>query len=78
VCGVRVLGHLFAARRRLHVTEGREARKPKDPTRDALSFIKGMFDNSPCPNDAAYYRLRPIDQSPVRNASEASQAEPAG
>jgi hypothetical protein len=31
------------------------ARKPNAPTEDALSFIKGIFDNSPCPNDAAYH-----------------------
>ena len=31
------------------------ARKPNAPTGDALSFIKGIFDNTPCPNDAAYY-----------------------
>jgi hypothetical protein len=31
------------------------ARKPNASTADALSFIKGIFDNSPCPNDAAYH-----------------------
>ncbi len=31
------------------------ARKPNAPTNDALSFFKGLFDNSPCPNDAAYH-----------------------
>lgn len=31
------------------------ARKPNAPTDDALSFLKGLFDNSPCPNDVAYF-----------------------
>lgn len=31
------------------------ARRPNAPTDDALSFVKGIFDNSPCPNDAAYH-----------------------
>jgi len=31
------------------------ARKPNAPTDDAVSFLKRLFDNTPCPNDAAYH-----------------------
>jgi hypothetical protein len=41
------------------------ARKPNAPTGDVLSFVKGIFDNSPCPNNAAYHgpEGRPLCES---------------
>ena len=31
------------------------ARKPNAPIDDVMSFVKSIFDNSPCPNDAVYH-----------------------